>query len=257
MTVESYLVYPDADTLAQASAGKLAALAREAVETRGIFTLSLAGGSTPKRLYGLLATEPAYHDLPWNRMHLFFGDERHVPPDHIDSNYHMAQTTLLVSGLVPSENVHRVEAELPDAAQAAADYEVKLRTVFTEAMQLNGVPRFDLILLGMGPDGHTASLFPGSPGLEEKTKWVMANPVEKFKSDRITFTYPILNAARAVHLLVAGSDKAEMISRVLDTAKGSGEYPVQRVAPIDGTKTWLLDRAAAALLPQAAEAMSP
>jgi 6-phosphogluconolactonase len=250
MSQESRQIYPDADALAKGAAVDLLRLAQQSVAERGIFTLALAGGSTPRKLYTLLATDPAFGDFPWDKTHLFFGDERHVPPTHIDSNYLMVSSTLLASGLVPQGNVHRVRAELPDANVAAVDYDVDLHTFFTQTMRLNGFPRFDVILLGMGPDGHTASLFPGSKGLEEKERWVIANWVEKFKSARITFTFPVLNAARTVLLLVAGADKTDMLHAVLVANRGKPVYPVQEVQPLDGAKVWLLDHAAAERLPQ-------
>jgi len=247
---ESRQIFPDADALAKAAAADLLRLAQQSVVERGIFTVALAGGSTPRKLYGLLAADPRFQAFPWTETHLFFGDERHVPPGHIDSNYLMVSTTLLASGRVPAGNVHRIRAELPDANMAAVDYDVELHGFFPEGMRLNGFPRFDVILLGMGPDGHTASLFPGSKGLEEKERWVVANWVEKFKSARITFTFPVLDAARTVLLLVAGADKADMIREVLMTKRDTATYPVQRVQPVDGDKIWLLDRAAAAPLPE-------
>ena len=243
------VIYVDPDALAQAAANELAFIAKKTVANRGLFTLALAGGSTPKKLYTLLATDPAYRALPWDKTHLFFGDERHVPPDDKDSNYLMVKESLLASGLVPEANVHRMRAEMPSADGAAAAYEEEMLRFFTGRAQLNGFPRFDLILLGMGPDGHTASLFPGSRGLEEKSRWVIANPVEKFKTDRITFTFPVLNAARVIHLLVAGKDKAEMIGQILGPDQNHPPYPVQLVQPLDGDKVWLLDQAAAANLP--------
>jgi 6-phosphogluconolactonase len=242
-------IYADTGALAQAAASELTRLAQESVAARGLFTLSLAGGSTPKKLYSLLATDPAFRGIPWAKTHLFFGDERHVPPDDPDSNYRMVRTTLLSSGLVPEANVHRMQAELPDAAEAASTYDAEMHAFFGDDLRRNGFPRFDLILLGMGPDGHTASLFPGSHGLEEKSRWVIANPVEKFKTDRITFTFPVLNAARALYLLVVGTDKADMIREVLGPDQNHPPYPVQRVAPADGVKIWMLDDAAAAKLP--------
>jgi 6-phosphogluconolactonase len=249
MSEETRLIYADAGELAQAAAASLFRLAQSCVAARGLFTLALAGGSTPKKLYGLLATDPGYRALPWDKTHLFFGDERHVPPDDKDSNYLMVKDSLLATGLVPEANVHRVRAEMPDAQQAAADYEVEMRAFFHDGRRLQGAAQFDLILLGMGPDGHTASLFPGSPGLNEVERWVIANPVEKFKTDRITFTYPVLYAAREIHLLVAGPDKADMLEKVLVEEKGRTTYPVQGVIPIEGKKIWMLDKAAAAKLP--------
>jgi 6-phosphogluconolactonase len=250
MSQEIRYVYADGEKLAHAAAAEITRLAQRNVQAQGLFTMALAGGSTPKKLYTLLAHDPAYREFPWEKTSLFFGDERHVPPNDSESNYLMVKDSLLSTGLVPEKNVHRIRAELPDAKQAAADYEVELRSFFHEGLRLNGMPSFDLILLGMGPDGHTASLFPGSPGLEEEERWVIANPVEKFKTDRISFTFPVLNAARAVHLLVAGSDKADMIYEVLVQHRTQTVYPVQRVAPTNGTKVWMLDRAAAARLPQ-------
>jgi 6-phosphogluconolactonase len=248
MSQEYRQVFPDADALANAAATELLRVARQSSQDRGIFTLALAGGSTPRKLYGLLATAPAFQAFPWNDTHLFFGDERHVPPGHIDSNYLMASTSLFSSGRVPAANIHRVRAELPDANMAAADYDVELHTFFPGGLRLNGFPRFDVILLGMGPDGHTASLFPDSKGLEEKERWVIANWVEKFKTARITFTFPVLDAARNVLLLIAGADKAEMLREVLVTERDSAIYPVQRVRPVDGSKIWLMDTAAARLI---------
>ncbi len=251
MTHESRQVYPNADALARAAAVDLLRLAQQSVAERGVFTLALAGGSTPKKLYSLLATDPAFRDFPWTQTQLYFGDERHVPPDHPDSNYHMTHETLLASGRVPADNVHRIHAELPAAAEAATRYETEMHSFFTADKCLDGFPRFDAILLGMGPDGHTASLFPGSHGLENKEHWVISNWVEKFKTDRITFTFPVLNAARNVFLLVAGPDKTDMLHEVLVAQRDAAVYPVQRVQPIDGAKLWLLDSAAAARLPQA------
>jgi 6-phosphogluconolactonase len=249
MGQECRQVYPDAGALAKGAAMNLLRQAQQCVAARGIFTLALAGGSTPRKLYTLLAANSAFQDFPWSKTHFFFGDERHVPPGDPDSNYLMVSGTLFTSGLVSADQVHRVHAELPDANLAAADYDVELHSFFTPAMRLDGFPRFDVILLGMGPDGHTASLFPGSRGLEEKERWVIANWVEKFQSNRITLTFPVLNAARTVFLLVAGPDKTNMLLEVLVTKRNAAIYPIQRVRPVDGVKVWLLDRAAAARLP--------
>jgi len=252
MSLESRKVYPDADTLARAAAVNLMQLANQAVALRGIFTLALAGGSTPRKLYSLLGTDPEFREFPWDKTHLFFGDERHVPPTHIDSNYLMVSSTLLSSGLVPGTHVHRVRAELPDANVGALDYDVEMHEFFPQEMRRDGFPRFDVVLLGMGPDGHTASLFPGSKALEEKERWVVANWVEKFNSARITFTFPVLNAAANVLLLVAGADKTDMMHEVLVVKNRATVYPVELVQPVDGAKVWMLDHAAAERLPQAA-----
>jgi 6-phosphogluconolactonase len=252
MSQESRQVYPDADALAKAAGLEILRLAQEAVGERGIFTLALAGGSTPRKLYSLLGSDPDFRDFPWSETHLFFGDERHVPPNHLDSNYNMVSTTLLKSGLVAESNVHRVRAEMADANMAALNYDVDVHSFFTPGMRTGTetLPHFDVILLGMGPDGHTASLFPGTKALEEKDRWVVANWVEKFNSARITFTYPVINAARTVLLLVAGADKTDMMHEVLVSHKGEEVYPVQRVKPVDGNKVWMLDKAAAERLPK-------
>src|SRR5579863_9825227 len=163
--------------------------ANEAVAARGRFTIALSGGSTPKSLFNLLATN-ARTTLPWDRMFFFWGDERHVPPTDPDSNYKMADQTMLSKIPVAAGNVFRMAAENPDAADAAEAYEKTLQDFF--ALPPGQFPRFDLILLGMGPDGHTASLFPGTAGLQEKSRLVIANWVEKFKTSRITLTLPVL-----------------------------------------------------------------
>jgi 6-phosphogluconolactonase len=249
MTLEVRRIHPDADALARAAGVEILRLARESIAARGVFTLALSGGSTPKKLYALLANDPEFRDFPWAKTQLFFGDERHVPPTHADSNFLMTQNSLMTTGRVPESNLHRVHAEFADATEAAAQYEKEMRVFFAEDKCLDGFPRFDAVLLGMGPDGHTASLFPGSKGLDEQQRWVIANWVEKFKSDRITFTFPVLDAARTILLLVAGADKAEMLHEIFVTKRGQPAYPVQRVVPVDGNKIWLLDTAASAKLP--------
>jgi 6-phosphogluconolactonase len=251
MSTESRLVFPDGDALARAAATKILQLAGESISQRGVFSLALSGGSTPKKLYQLLATEPEFRDFPWDQTQLYFGDERHVPPDDKDSNFLMTKSTLLTSPRVPAAHLHRVRAELPSAADAAAQYEADLRVFFTAEKCLGGFPRFDVVLLGMGPDGHTASLFPGSKGLAETKPWVIANWVEKFKTDRITFTFPVINAARNVLLLIGGADKTNMLHEILVSKRGQHAYPVQSVAPVEGNQVWMLDQAAAAKLPAA------
>ena len=219
--------------------------ANDAVAERGRFTIALSGGSTPKNLFNLLATN-ARTVLPWDRMFFFFGDERHVPPTDPESNYHMADESLLSKVPVPPGNVFRIAAENPDAAAAAAAYEKTLEKFF--ALQPGQFPVFDLILLGMGPDGHTASLFPGTAGLQEKSRLVIANWVEKFKTSRITLTLPVLNAARCVTFLVSGTDKAPALHAVLDSDAPGEQYPSKLVRPTDGKLIWLVDRAAASEL---------
>ena len=225
-----------------AAAEEVVRVAQEAVGQRGRFTIALSGGSTPRSLHTLLATN-ARTSLPWDRAFFFWGDERHVPPTDPDSNYRMAEETLLSKIPVAAANVFRIPAENPDAAAAAAAYEQTLRKFF--ALQPGQFPRFDLILLGMGPDGHAASLFPGSAALQEKSRLVVANWVEKFKTSRITLTLPVLNAAYCVAFLVSGTDKAAALQAVLEGDAPGEQYPSKLVRPSDGKLIWYVDRAAA------------
>lgn len=239
-------VFPDADALARTVAHRLIETARAKVAEQGVFTLALSGGSTPKKLHRELTA--AGGDLPWDSIHLFFGDERNVGPDHEDSNFRMARETLLDSISIPAENVHRILAE-QEARQAAAEYEVDLREFFESRNLIReGFPTFDVILLGMGDDGHTASLFPGTEALHEKAQWVAGNQVPQLETNRITLTYPVINHAAEVMLLVAGAGKADRLEEVLHTRKGEAAYPVQGVQPV-GALRWMLDEAAAAKLP--------
>ena len=228
--------------LFEAAAELVASTASEAVAERGRFTIALSGGSTPKNLYNLLATN-ARSSLPWDRMFFFFGDERHVPPTDPESNYRMANEAMLSKVPVAPGNVFRVEAEKPDAGAAATAYEQTLRKFF--ALEAGQIPAFDLILLGMGPDGHTASLFPGTEALQEKSKLFVANWVEKLKTHRLTLTLPVLNAARCVAFLVSGTDKAPVLKSVLEGDAPGEQYPAKLVRPAQGKLIWLLDRAAA------------
>lgn len=240
-------IAPEPGALMRLAAEELARRAEAAIAARGRFTLALAGGGTPRRLYALLADpgEPWRGRLPWAMTHVFFGDERHVHPDHPDSNYGMARAALLSKVPLPPDRVHRIRGEVTDAAAAAADYERELRRVFDLAPGER--PRLDVVLLGMGPDGHTASLFPGSDALEERTRLAAAPWVERLRAHRITLTLPVLDEARAVIFLVAGADKAERVAQVLGGA--GGELPAARVRPVRGDLLWLLDAAAARAIP--------
>jgi 6-phosphogluconolactonase len=228
-----------------AAAEEIVRSANEAVAARGRFTIALSGGSTPKSLFNLLATN-ARTALPWDKMLFFWSDERHVPPTDPDSNYRMADEAMLSKVPVPPGNIFRVAAENPDAAAAAEAYEKTLKTVFQLAA--GAVPNFDLILLGMGPDGHTASLFPGTAAVQERSRLVVANWVEKLKAHRLTFTLPVLNAARSVAFLVSGIDKAPVLKSVLEENIPGETYPAKLVHPTDGKLFWFLDRAAASAL---------
>ena len=227
--------------LFEAAAAEFAAQANQVVRDNGRFAVALSGGSTPKALYSLLATKS---NVPWDKICFFWGDERHVPPDHPESNYRMANEALLSKVPVPPENVFRIHAEEKDAAAAALQYEQALRDFFH--LTPGQFPRFDLVLLGTGPDGHTASLFPGTSALNETQRLVVANWVPKFNTHRITFSFPVLNAAACVMFLASGPDKAAILHEILENR--AADLPSQRVQPTDGKLIWLVDQAAAGAL---------
>lgn len=236
------LVVPDLAALYRRAAEEFRKCAAAAVHEFGRFSVALSGGNTPRGLYELLARENST-SLPWDRIHIFFGDERHVPPDGPDSNYRMVRETLLAKVPIPESNVYRVRAEL--AAQAAADdYEKQVREFFR--LQPGEWPRFDLILLGMGDDGHTASLFPGTPAVQETTRLVVANRVEKLNSERITLTLPVLNHAANVIFLVSGAGKAQIMKEVF-APENSHRFPAGSVHPDRGRLLWIADHEAASL----------
>ena len=230
-----------ATDLFEAAAAEFAAQASAAVGAKGRFTLALSGGSTPRTLYSLLATKPG---IAWDKIGIFWGDERHVPPDHPESNYRMANEALLSKVPVHPENVSRICAEEKDAAAAALQYEQTLKDFFH--LSPGEFPRFDLIFLGVGPDGHTASLFPGTSALNETKRLVVANWVPKFNTYRITFTFPVLNAAACVIFLLSGADKAATLREVLENK--SADLPSQKVCPVNGELIWMVDEPAARTL---------
>jgi 6-phosphogluconolactonase len=227
--------------LARTAADEWRARALAAVADSGRFTVALAGGNTPGTLYRLLADPAAaYRDeLPWARTHVFFGDERGVPPDDPRSNYGMAREALLARVALPPEHVHRIRGE-GDPAESARAYEEELRAL------LGAEPRFDLVLLGLGADGHTASLFPGSAALEETARLVATASAPGRGPGRITLTLRTLGAAARVVFLVSGASKAAAFARVVSAGAGAELLPAARVRPRDGTVLWLVDRAAAA-----------
>lgn len=247
-------VYKDGDEVALKAARHFARLADQYVIGCGRFTVALSGGSTPKAMFSLLAKSPFVETVPWSSIYFFWGDERCVPPNHADSNYRMTFETLLAKVPVPEENIFRIPAELADANLAARDYSATLinfflRTLDTETTApLSNVPRFDLIFLGMGPDGHTASLFPHTEALHNDGDIVTANYVEKLKAHRITLTAKTINNARNVTFLVGGQDKAETLKRVLEGERDTETYPSQMIHPTKGTLLWLVDEQAASLL---------
>jgi 6-phosphogluconolactonase len=233
-------IFGSPQELFRAAAEKFCTLGSEAIKTHGRFSVALSGGSTPRGLHQELVTHFASR-LDWNKVFFFWGDERHVPPDSSDSNYRMAKETLLSKLPIPRENIFRVLSELPDARQAAAKYEQALQQFFHP--EPDSFPKFDFILLGMGPDGHTASLFPGTAALQEKDHLVVANWVEKLNTFRITFTYPVLNSAACIMFLVNGDEKAEMVRRALKDS--AANLPCQKVRPENGELLWYLDKGAA------------
>ena len=231
------LVHETPQELAQAAARDFATKAEAAIGERGRFAVALAGGSTPEATYEVLANDYA-GALDWSKVHVFFGDERTVPPNHEDSNYRMTHETLL--SRVPVGSVHRMRGELPPA-EAAAAYEEELRGFFGTSDE---PPSLDLILLGIGEDGHTASLFPETSALEVQDRWVVANPVLKLETTRLTLTVPVINSARSVNFLVAGESKAEALKQILKGDADPRQYPAKLVRPAGGP-VWMVDRAAA------------
>jgi 6-phosphogluconolactonase len=238
--------FADAGALYASGAALFQEGSAEALRERGAFSVALAGGSTPKRLYSLLAEDAHLRNaIQWAQVDFFWGDERHVPFDHPDSNYRMAHDAMLSKVPVRPERVHRVRTEQPDAALAASLYEADVRASVAPSA---GIPRFDLVLLGIGTDGHTASLFPETQALSELTRLVAANWVEKLHAYRITMTLPLLNAARLIVVLAAGEDKAIPVRDAIQPRDAGHSLPVQLVRPEDGRLIWLLDRGAASLL---------
>ncbi len=235
--------------VAQAVAEEFTRAARECVARSGRFTVALAGGTTPRQAYMRIAANEAANDddatrLQWDKIHVFFGDERPVPPDDPASNYRMARESLLSRVPIPPENVHRIRAELK-LDVAARQYERELRDCFPGA----AVPNLDLVLLGMGTDGHTASLFPGTAALNERSRFVVENWVQKLQQWRVTLTLPVINAASNIVFTVVGADKASVLPQVLADDAAS-QFPAQLVRPASGDLRWIVDEDAARSLPQ-------
>jgi 6-phosphogluconolactonase len=236
-------IFDDAEEVAKAAAASFVELARRAMKERGRFAVALSGGSTPKRAYRLLASTDYRQQVDWSKVHIFFGDERAVPPDDAESNYRMASEALLSRAGIPAENIHRING-VGDAVANARLYEDELRTFFNDAAW----PRLDLILLGMGDDGHTASLFPGTKALAEQESWVAANWVEKLNAYRITLTAPAINHAAHIIFLVTGENKAERLNEVLGVERSPSRLPSQLIKPVDGSLEWFIDVAASVRL---------
>ena len=240
------IICRDAADLNRRAAEEFIRLAQRAAEATGRFTVALSGGSTPKGLYELLALDAYKERVPWAQVHIFWGDERCVAPNHPESNYRMVREALISRISMPAENVHRMAGEQKPVL-AAAEYENELRKSFQLSDAV--LPRFDLVLLGVGEDGHTASLFPGSAALAENRHMVVANYVEKLKAHRLTLTFSVLNHAAEIVFLVSGRSKAGIVKEILAQESGSARFPAARVSPVAGRLTWMVTQDAAAALP--------
>jgi 6-phosphogluconolactonase len=236
-------VVPDAKAVAAEAAERVTTAAEHAVAERGRFSIALSGGSTPKALYALLAAEPYRSRIDWQKVHILFGDERAVPPDHKDSNFKMADEALLSKVSIPKAQVYRMKGELGDKAdQAAREYGLMLKAEFPDGL--------DVVLLGMGGDGHTASIFPGTVAVKEKEHRVIGYFAENSstgKSWRITMTAPFINQSREIFVLLAGADKAARLKEVLEGPEDPNRLPIQLIKPTQGKIVWIMDVAAAGM----------
>jgi 6-phosphogluconolactonase len=240
-------ILADGATIAKRAAGIFVEAAAAAVKEKGSFTVALAGGSTPKTLYGLLVNDASLRSqVPWDKLHLFFGDERSVGPDHADSNFRMASEALISKAPLKPEQVVRIKGENPDTEQAAKEYEQALRSYFK--LSDGQYPRFDLVLVGMGNEGHTLSLFPGTKALHADKRIVSRNWVGKLYTERITLTAPAANNAKLVIFMVTGADKAPALKAVLEGPYEPEQLPAQLIQPANGKLLWLVDTAAGGML---------
>ncbi|MDZ7343527.1 MAG: 6-phosphogluconolactonase [candidate division KSB1 bacterium] len=235
-------IYKTRAEFVEAATELIAGIVGRAIEKNGRCTIALAGGNTPREVYQKLAADPLQRRIAWRNLHLFWGDERLVPPDHPDSNFGMARAAMLAQVPIPEANVHRIKGEL-SPAQAAREYATELRRVFQ-----NQEIRFDLVCLGIGEDGHTASLFPGTEAISEAIKPVAAVYVPQFDKWRVTLTLPVINRAREVVFMVAGKSKAQIVANILQVKQPETKWPASMVQPKDGVLHWLLDAEAAALM---------
>lgn len=245
-------IFPNVEELNNFAAEKFVEIATEAIEKRGRLTIALAGGSTPKSFYKLLSSDKFKAKIDWSKIFFFFGDERNVLPTEAESNFRMAHENLFEALKIKDENIFRWQTEQRNAEQIARNYEKQLRSFFeandNPPATAGGSDRFDLILLGMGADGHTASLFPDTEALHETKKVAAANYVEKLNDWRFTLTFPVINNARNVIFLVAGEEKAETLKAVLEGDFEPEKFPAQSVRPSSGELFWLVDEKAARLL---------
>jgi 6-phosphogluconolactonase len=240
-------ILTDAAAIAWRSAEEFVKAANAAVASRGVFNVAFAGGSTPRSLYSLLADDSGFRgQVPWEKLRIFFGDERHVPPDHKDSNYNMAREVMFSKAPLKPEQIARIKGEEADTEKAALEYEQVLRAYFQ--LKEGQLPRFDLVLLGMGDDGHTASLFPGTKALHPGSRIVVRNWVGKFYTERITLTAPAINQARLVVFSVTKADKAPALKAVLEGPYEPEQLPSQLIQLESGKVFWLVDPAAGSML---------
>lgn len=236
-------IFADLEALSRAAAERFIRLAELAIAERGCFHVALTGGSTPRRMYEYLASDRYMNHVVWPSVYIYFGDERCVPPDHPDSNFRMAHEALLRHVPIPSLQVHRMQGE-QNPAEAAAAYAQLLDSQLPKSAR--DMPRFDLVLLGLGEDGHIASLFPGTVGLTIQDQFAVANFVEKLSTWRISLTFPVINAGTVIMMLVAGAAKADIVNRIMGEDGQAPRLPAQRIVPA-GILEWYLDGAAARL----------
>ena len=244
--MKEIIIAKDSDELNKIAAEKIVSIARQAIAESDKFTVALAGGSTPKSLYKLLASEEFLSQIDWRKVFFFFGDERNVLPDADESNFRMANESILKPLQILPENIFRLQTEIRDTEKIAEDYEKTIVKFF--GLEKNEFPRFDLILLGMGDDGHTASLFPHTRALRETEKIAVVNYVEKLDTTRLTLTFPVINNASNIIFLIGGAGKANVLKEVLEGEAQPEKFPSQNVAPVNGDLFWLVEREAARLL---------
>ena len=240
-------ILADPAAITRRAADEFVKAALQAVRKKGVFNVSLSGGSTPKALYTMLADDPAYRSqIPWDKLRVFFGDERHAPPDSSESNFHMATEALFSKGVLKAEQITRIKGEYPDTEKAALEYEQALRDYFK--LRDGEFPSFDLLLLGMGEEGHTLSLFPGTRALHETRRIVVHNWVGKLYTERITLTATAANHAAQAMFLITRADKALALKAVLEGPYEPDQLPSQLIQPLSGNALWLIDRDAAKML---------
>lgn len=240
-------ILADPAAITRRAADEFVKASADSIAQRSVFNVAFAGGSTPKSLYSLLADDAAYRSkIAWDKMRIFFGDERHVPPDHSDSNFRMASEALFSKGLLQPEQIARIKGEYPDTEKAALEYEQVLRAYFQ--LKDGEYPRFDLVLLGMGAEGHTLSLFPGTKALHPGGRIVVRNWVGKFFTERVTITAESANNANRVMFMITRADKAPALKAVIEGPYEPEQLPAQFIQPRSGNALWLIDRDAAKML---------